>query len=106
MLSKALSTENPLILLGTLFKQTKRSRPSYQQAHIKIPEIGENGECIHNILEDGKPLREYVLLINAQLRAALWARGILGIGKKEKMINLSLMAEVVNLRSVREGRKW
>jgi hypothetical protein len=29
LLSKALSTENPLILLGTLFKQTKRSRPSY-----------------------------------------------------------------------------
>jgi hypothetical protein len=56
---------------------------AYQQAHVKIPEIGENGEYM---LEDGKPLRQYALLSNAQLRAALRARGIPGIGNKEKMI--------------------
>jgi len=49
----------------------------------------EDGEYI---LEDGKPLRQYALLSNAQLRAALRARGIPGIGKKEKMIK-SLMAD-------------
>ena len=32
---------------------------AYQQAHVKIPEIGENGEYI---LEDGNPLRQYGIL--------------------------------------------
>jgi hypothetical protein len=73
---KASSME--ILLLGTLPKQ-----------YVKIPEIGENGEYI---LEDGKPLRQYSLLNNAQLRAALRARGIPGIGKKEKMIKC-LMAD-------------
>jgi hypothetical protein len=71
------------------FSQTDEEIEAYQQAHIKIPEVGENGEYI---LEDGKPLRQYALLNNAQLRAALRARGIPGIGKKEKMIK-SLMAD-------------
>jgi len=58
------------------FAQTDEEIEAYQRAHIKIPEIGENGEYI---LEDGKPLRQYALLSNAQLRAALRARGIPGI---------------------------
>jgi hypothetical protein len=65
------------------FSQTDEEIEAYQKAHIKIPEVCENGE---NILEEGKPLRQYALLNNAQLRAALLARGIPGIGKKEKMI--------------------
>ena len=71
------------------FSQTDKEIEAYQQAHVKIPEIHENGEYI---LEDGTPLRQYALLNNAQLRAALRARGIPGIGKKEKMIK-SLMAD-------------
>ena len=64
------------------FARTDEEVEAYQQAHIKIPEIGVNGEYM---LEDGKPLRQYALLTNTQLRAALRARGIPGIGKKEKV---------------------
>ena len=49
---------------------------TYQHAHVKIPEIGENGEYI---LENGTPLRQYGLLNNTQLKAALRARGIPGM---------------------------
>ena len=65
------------------FAQTDEEIEAYQRAYVKTPEIGENGEYI---LEDGKTLRQYSLLNNAQLRGALRARGIPGIGKKEKMI--------------------
>ena len=69
------------------YSQTDAEIEAYQQAHVKIPEIGENGEYI---LEDCTPLREYYLLNNSQLKAALRARGIPGIGKKEKMVKASL----------------
>ena len=71
------------------FAQTDEEIEAYQRAYVKTPEIGENGEYI---LEDGKTLRQYSLLNNAQLRGALRARGIPGIGKKEKMIKC-LMAD-------------
>lgn len=69
------------------YSQTDAEIEAYQQAHVKIPEIGENGEYI---LEDGTPLRQYYLLNNSQLKAALRARGIPGIGKKEKMVKALL----------------
>ena len=39
--------------------QTDAEIEAYQHAHVKIPEIGGNGEYI---LEDGTPLRQYGIL--------------------------------------------
>lgn len=65
------------------YSQTDAEIEAYQHAHVKIPEIGENGEYV---LEDGTPLRQYGILNCEQLRAALRARGIPGIGRKDRMI--------------------
>jgi len=71
------------------YTSTDAEIEAYQHAYVKIPKIGENGEYI---LEDGTPLRQYGLLNNTQLKAALRARGIPGIGNKDKMIK-ALMAD-------------
>ena len=71
------------------YSQTDAEIEAYQQAHVEIPKIGENGEYI---LEDGTPLRQYGILNCEQLRAALPARGIPGIGRKDRMVK-ALMAD-------------
>jgi hypothetical protein len=75
------------------YSQTDAEIEAYQQAHVKIPKIWESGEYI---LETA---HHFDSANCEQLRAALRARGIPGIGKKDRMIK-ALMATILPVNLV------
>jgi hypothetical protein len=75
------------------YTSTDAEIEAYQHAHVKIPEIGENGEYI---LEDGTPLRQYGLLNKTQAFTSNWQV----LGYKHQAVNMGAWDEDS------EGDEW